>query len=244
MTRFNRYALTSAELNACNALDGIENYANLDTAFVQTTNHWYRFFAASTVAPNGVTVIAPANITPPDPGRWIRQGIPALVGNRTQFPSANTDPCVPAFGEGAQLRMVDAHLASASGVVLSTGAVGPTVASMPDPSPTRRYWAKALFGLQATGGAGASIDLFPSFSYDGGGVWTPVGSAQRTIIAPFNANQSMLAEAILPLTLGSALPGAGVTAGDTELQFRIEAEVSAGAASTNGSMTLQLFETL
>lgn len=85
MARLIRVSLTTAETDACNSLDGIEGYANEDACLVQQTNHWYRFFAASTLTPNGRTVIAPADITPPAAGRWILQGIGTVAGARAEM---------------------------------------------------------------------------------------------------------------------------------------------------------------
>lgn len=246
MARLIRTSITSAETNSCSSLEGIESYANLDTALVQQTNHWYRFFAASTATPNGVTVIAPANVTPPAAGRWIRQGIPALGGNRSQFPVQFPDLCDFGFGEGAVLRMADARQSSASGIAL-TGVQGPVtsqVAALTDPDPLKRYWAMASFQYRATGAASADVFFYHSFSYDGGSNWNPGGLDLEERTQCFVADQSVHVSAVMPKQLGSDLPGVGVAAGDAELQYRIEAVAIGGAGVTNGSLTLQLFETL
>lgn len=76
MTEFLRYTLLTSESNACNSLEGVSSYSDGDVCFVQTTNHYYRFFAANTTAPDGAKIIAPAGVTPPAPGRWFQQGPP------------------------------------------------------------------------------------------------------------------------------------------------------------------------
>lgn len=80
MTDHLRYSLTTDESDAANSLEGLNSYADLDVALVQLPNRYFRFFATSTEAPNGTSIIAPANITPPNPGRWILQGGPGPVG--------------------------------------------------------------------------------------------------------------------------------------------------------------------
>ena len=125
MARFIRYSLASADSNGCNSLEGIENYVDQDTALVQEANHWFRFFAASTLTPDGVLVLAPADITPPDPGRWIRQGPPALVGNRSQHPVIQTDPC----SNGSQGPQGAQGAAGAQGAQGAAGAQGAQGAS-------------------------------------------------------------------------------------------------------------------
>lgn len=86
MSSFLRYSLTSSGSNADSSLEGIKGYSDLDVALVQQPNRWYRFFAADTSAPNGTTVIAPADILPANPGRWILQGPPGPGGPNPRVP--------------------------------------------------------------------------------------------------------------------------------------------------------------
>jgi len=89
---FLRYTVTDADSNSCNSLEGIDAYSDQDVCYLQTTNRFYRFFAASTTAPDGVTVIAPSNVTPPAPGRWFVQGPPGSADIVPGFPAALACP--------------------------------------------------------------------------------------------------------------------------------------------------------
>lgn len=90
--KFMRMTLATADSNACNSLAGITGYSDLDTTYVQQPNHWFRFFSASTEAPDGVLVIRPDDIQAADPGRWIRQGPPAQYSHNF-FDTVNQSSC-------------------------------------------------------------------------------------------------------------------------------------------------------
>lgn len=94
MTNFLKNTLLDSGSDKCNSLEGVLGYTDLDVAFVQEKNWFYRFFAASTVAPDGNSIIAPGNISPPASGRWIRQGPPGFTGPNPRQPM-NVSSCVP-----------------------------------------------------------------------------------------------------------------------------------------------------
>lgn len=80
MTDFLRYSVSSGGAGGCNSLEGIRDYQNDDVALVQEKQRYYRFFAASTLTPDGDKVVLPINILSSSPGRWIQQGGPSVAG--------------------------------------------------------------------------------------------------------------------------------------------------------------------
>jgi len=86
MSDFLKYSLLSTDSNECNSLEGLTGYSDLDAALVQLPNRYFRFFAASTETPNGVSIIAPRDVIPPAAGRWIQQGSPGPVGPNPKLP--------------------------------------------------------------------------------------------------------------------------------------------------------------
>lgn len=137
MTNYLAYSLTTDESDASNSLEGIVNYADQEIALVQLSNRYFRFFAASTETPDGVRVIAPANITPPAAGRWIIQGRPGPLGNtlfRRNATNSNSlkgfdffinsrDDLVRAVGEpvGGVFTLLDGAYAQGADITLNAG---------------------------------------------------------------------------------------------------------------------------
>lgn len=69
-------AVTSENANGQNSLEQIYTQADADVAYVQENNRFYRWFAASTTAPNGTTVVIPRFTPLATAGRWFVQGPP------------------------------------------------------------------------------------------------------------------------------------------------------------------------
>lgn len=92
MANYLRTNVLTSGSEICVALDGIEGQQNEDVCYVQETNRYYRWFAASTTAANGITVVIPDGQDPGVAGRWFVQGPPGQANLIPEFP-ARIPPC-------------------------------------------------------------------------------------------------------------------------------------------------------
>lgn len=131
MANYLRTNVLSSDSEFCVALDGIEGQQDEDVCYVQETNRYYRWFAASTTAANGTTVIILDGQNPATPGRWFAQGPPGPVELIPSFP-ARIPPCT-AEGEDtcaeADFTVVDSTGTVELDLTAALGALGSPVSS-------------------------------------------------------------------------------------------------------------------
>lgn len=121
------YTILQVDSNICNALNAIIDRTNNDTAFVESNNRWYRYFASSTATPNGTTVVIPLDLDPEDPGRWFVQGPPGISPVIPGKPTALGSRC--GTGDGATGATGAAGSTGATGAAGATGVAGATGAA-------------------------------------------------------------------------------------------------------------------
>lgn len=209
------YTALEADSNGCNALDAIESRTNLDTAYVQQTNRWYRYFASSTATPNGTTVVIPQDVDPGDPGRWFVQGPPGVSAVTPGQPSALVPNC---GGAGTGIgRDTDFTFDNDDELPLTEVFQSVALVALPRPDGALNYGAKASvvvavssFGVEPPGAGQLEVQLQyeldnnPNVWVD----WTTSRYDLRVLVGgegSVGVVQCVAYPVFAPLTLGSTL---------------------------------------